>query len=81
MANGAVDVLTFTSPSTVHNFIDIVGGRETVPGHVRVACIGPVTERACVEIGLHVDIMQGPYSIPGLVEGIENELVKGEQRQ
>ena len=81
MANGAVDALTFTSPSTVHNFIDIVGGREAIPGHVRVACIGPVTERACVEVGLDVDIMQGPYSIPGLVEGIENEFVKGKQRQ
>jgi len=74
MESGAVDVLTFTSPSTVHNFIDIVGDRQAVPEHVRVACIGPVTGRACEEVGLRVDIMQGPYSIPGLVEAIERNL-------
>ena len=65
----------------MHNFIDIVGGREAIPDRVKIACIGPVTERACAEASLHVHIMQGPYSIPGLVEGIENELVEGEQRQ
>jgi len=76
MESGKVDVLTFTSPSTVHNFMDIVGGREAIPDHVKIACIGPVTERACMEAGLRVDIMQGPYSIPGLVEAIERDLAQ-----
>lgn len=76
MANGKVDVLTFTSPSTVGNFIDIVGGRSAIPDRVRIACIGPVTESACQKAGLRVDIMQGPYSIPGLVEAIERHLAQ-----
>ncbi|MBN2397984.1 MAG: uroporphyrinogen-III synthase, partial [Deltaproteobacteria bacterium] len=81
MANGTVDVLTFTSPSTVHNFIDIAGGREAIPDRVKIACIGPVTERACEEAGIRVDIMQGPYSIPGLVEAIERELRQAQETE
>ena len=77
MESGKVDVLTFTSPSTVNNFMDIIGGREAIPKHVRIACIGPVTQRACEESGLRVDIMQGPYSVPGLVEAIERHLTQG----
>ncbi|MDD5722190.1 MAG: uroporphyrinogen-III C-methyltransferase [Syntrophales bacterium] len=77
MESGRVDVLTFTSPSTVDNFIDIIGGSGAViPDRVRIACIGPVTERACRKHCLHVDIMQGPYSIPGLVEAIETHLTQ-----
>jgi len=75
MEEGKVHVLTFTSPSTVHNFMDMVGGKEAIPDHVGIACIGPVTEEACKKAGLRVDIMQGPYSIPGLVEAIEKYLM------
>jgi uroporphyrinogen-III synthase len=35
-----------------------------------------VTESACRNAGLRVDIMQGPYSIPGLVEAIETHLTQ-----
>ncbi|MBW2674959.1 MAG: uroporphyrinogen-III synthase, partial [Deltaproteobacteria bacterium] len=76
MESGRVDVLTFTSPSTVNNFMDIIGGGAAIPDHIRIACIGPVTQRACEEAGLRVDIMQGPYSIPGLVEAIESHLTQ-----
>ena len=76
MEGGKVDVLTFTSPSTVNNFMDIIGGRVAFPDHIKIACIGPVTQRACIDAGLRVDIMQGPYSIPGLVEAIETHLTQ-----
>ncbi len=76
MEGGRVDVLTFTSPSTVNNFMDIIGGRVSIPDHIRIACIGPVTESACRKAGLRVDIMQGPYSIPGLVGAIETHLTQ-----
>jgi uroporphyrinogen III methyltransferase/synthase len=75
MEEGKVDVLTFTSPSTVYNFMDMVGGKEAIPDYVKIACIGPVTEEACKKAGLRVDIMQGPYVIPGLVEAIEKYLM------
>ena len=76
MEGRSIDVLTFTSPSTVGNFMDIIGGGAVIPDHIRIACIGPVTQRACEEAGLRVDIMQGPYSIPGLVEAIEMHLTQ-----
>ncbi|MEA1971146.1 MAG: uroporphyrinogen-III C-methyltransferase [Thermodesulfobacteriota bacterium] len=71
MDSGKIDVITFTSPSTVTNFMDIIGNETTIPNHIKIACIGPVTENACRKAGLGVDIMQGPYSIPGLVEAIK----------
>jgi uroporphyrinogen III methyltransferase/synthase len=65
-----VDVITFTSPSTVTNFIDIIGNNERLPENIKIACIGPVTSAAAQEAGLNVDIMQGPYIISGLVKAI-----------
>jgi len=65
-----VDVITFTSPSTVKNFIDIIGGVSEIPPTAHIACIGPVTAEAAEKAGLAVDIMQGPYEIEGFVETI-----------
>jgi len=71
-----VDVVTFTSPSTVTNFIDIIGRNEKLPESIKIACIGPVTSSAAQEAGLNVDIMQGPYVISGLVCAIVKALNK-----
>ncbi|MBW2558578.1 MAG: uroporphyrinogen-III C-methyltransferase [Deltaproteobacteria bacterium] len=76
MDNEKIDVITFTSPSTVTNFIDIIGSETIIPNHIKIACIGPVTENACRKAGLGVDIMQGPYSIPGLVDAIKTGVCK-----
>jgi uroporphyrinogen III methyltransferase/synthase len=68
---GKVDVITFTSPSTVNNFISIMGGNFNLPENIRIACIGPVTEKAAQKAGLRVDIVQGPYEIAGLVSAMK----------
>jgi len=68
---GKVDVITFTSPSTVNNFVTIVGEDFNLPENIRIACIGPVTEKAAQKAGLRVDIMQGPYEITGLVSAMK----------
>jgi uroporphyrinogen III methyltransferase/synthase len=65
-----VDVITFTSPSTVLNFLRIIGPDFRLPARVRIACIGPVTEAAARKAGLPVDILQERYTIPGLVDAI-----------
>jgi len=70
MDRNNVDVITFTSPSTVANFVDIIGNDRVFPEHVKIACIGPVTLDAARKAGLKVDIMQGPYVISGLVDAI-----------
>ncbi|MBN2439500.1 MAG: uroporphyrinogen-III C-methyltransferase [Deltaproteobacteria bacterium] len=67
---GKVDVITFTSPSTVAHFLGIMGSGFRFPSRVRVACIGPVTAAAARKAGLTVDILQERYTIPELVEAI-----------
>lgn len=66
-------VITFTSSSTVKNFVELVG-RETIEsgllGNVKLASIGPVTSATLKELGLRVDIEAKEYTIPGLVEAI-----------
>jgi uroporphyrinogen III methyltransferase/synthase len=65
-----VDAITFTSPSTVVNFLEIMGPSFRLPSKVRIACIGPVTEAAARKAGLPVDIFQERYTIPGLVDAL-----------
>jgi uroporphyrinogen III methyltransferase / synthase len=65
-----VDVIAFTSPSTVTNFMGIMGPDFHLPPKVRIACIGPVTAAAAKKAGLAVDILQERYTVPELVDAI-----------
>ena len=69
-----ISVVTFTSSSTVHNFVEILGqkGYKNLLDGVVVACIGPVTAKTAAEYGMITDIMPQDYTIPALVE----EMVK-----
>jgi uroporphyrinogen-III synthase len=60
----ACAVVTFTSPSTVHNFIELIGGDRVPP---IVACIGPVTAEACRSHGIDVQVDADHHTIDGLV--------------
>jgi uroporphyrinogen III methyltransferase/synthase len=68
-----VDVVTFTSSSTVDNFVKIVGGKNLAPllHGVRVACIGPITADTARAHGMSVDIMPRDYTVAGLTEEME----------
>jgi uroporphyrinogen-III synthase len=68
LAGGLIDIVTFTSPSTVRNLLQLLGGE--YPDTITTACIGPVTGAAAHETGLRVDIVARTYSIPGLVEAL-----------
>lgn len=63
-----VDVITFTSSSTVRNFVTLAG---TAIGAAQVACIGPITAQTAQELGLPVHVVAKEYTIPGLVEAIK----------
>jgi uroporphyrinogen III methyltransferase/synthase len=65
---GLVDVITFTSPSTVESFMKIMGADYLLPPKVKIACIGPVTAEATRKVGLNVDILQERYTVPALVQ-------------
>jgi len=78
IARGHVDVLTFTSPSTVTNFLEIMGPEFLpIPAGIRVACIGPVTAAAARKAGLPGDILQETYTVQGLVESLKDFFAKG----
>jgi len=69
-----VDVITFTSPSTVWNFLDIVrkNGLDplNLPGDPLFACIGPITKKAAEEAGFVNLVAAEKYTTDGLVEVI-----------
>jgi len=71
-----VDIVTLTSPSTVHNFIAIArqNGLDplSLPGNPWFACIGPITERAAREEGLVNLVTAREYTTDGLIELIRN---------
>ncbi len=75
-----VDIVTFTSSSTVRNFVEIIGKENLgkVNGKVCFASIGPITTKTAQELGLNITIEAKEYTIPGLVSAIKEGLaVKG----
>jgi uroporphyrinogen III methyltransferase / synthase len=79
LENGRVDVITFTSSSTVTNFMELLPperARELLAG-VSLASIGPITTETAEKLGLSMDITADTYTIPGLckaiVEGVDGQ--------
>jgi uroporphyrinogen III methyltransferase/synthase len=68
---GQADAITFTSSSTVTNYLD-VAGMERVPPIV--ACIGPVTAATARDHGLDVTVEASEHTIDGLVDALMSVL-------
>jgi uroporphyrinogen III methyltransferase/synthase len=70
--NGTIDMITFTSPSTVTNFLDLFEGTSIYKelSKVEVACIGPITAQKATEIGLKVNIVPDEYTVNALTRAI-----------
>lgn len=77
-----VDIVTFTSGSSVTNFVAALGAEQATDlmHDVEVACIGPVTAEVAKGLGLETTIMPTTYTTPALVEAIV-EHVRGDQRK
>jgi uroporphyrinogen III methyltransferase/synthase len=69
-----VDLVTFTSASSVSAFTDAVG-RDAIAG-VRGASIGPVTTAAARAIGIDVVLEASDSTIPGLVSAIVDHFTR-----
>jgi uroporphyrinogen III methyltransferase/synthase len=67
-----IDVVTFTSASTVRNFCTIFGPEQAsdLLRSTAVACIGPVTAEAAQQLDITTTIMPERYTIPDLVDAI-----------
>jgi len=70
ICDGKVDVITFTSSSTVSNFVEIMGRDFKLPANINVACIGPVTADTAKRAGFKIDINQQEYTMAGLVQSL-----------
>ena len=64
-----IDVVAFTSSSTVRNFMELLSDKSALNG-VKVAVIGPITAETVKNYGLEPHITPREYTIPALVEAI-----------
>lgn len=72
LTDGKIDVITFTSSSTVNHFVDLLK-KEDLQKRLKgiaIACIGPVTAKTAKEWGMKVQIQPKEYTIPGLTKAI-----------
>ncbi|ERJ92778.1 uroporphyrinogen-III C-methyltransferase [Selenomonas sp. oral taxon 892 str. F0426] len=69
LMRGEIDVVTFTSSSTVKNLVRQLGNITPLQ-HTKIACIGPVTAETARSFALEPDIVAENYTIDGLVHAI-----------
>ncbi|MBI4302176.1 MAG: uroporphyrinogen-III synthase, partial [Chloroflexi bacterium] len=77
---GQVDIVTFTSSSTVKNLVAMLDGETVLINRATIACIGPVTAETARKLGLRVDVVAKEHTIAGLVEALKEYLVKARRR-
>ena len=69
IAAGAIDLVTFTSSSTVTNFCAMVG--DDLARRIKAAVIGPITAQTARASGIEVVAAPREYTIAALTEAIE----------
>jgi uroporphyrinogen III methyltransferase/synthase len=74
--SGEIDIVTFTSSSTVSNLMTALENSNVSLNGMKVACIGPKTAETAVKAGLKVDILAEQQTVQGLVEAIEKYFKK-----
>ncbi len=69
---GHIDCVTFTSSSTVRNFMALFAdnAERTLLSKTTIGCIGPVTAETVREYGLEVTVQPTTYTIPAFAEAI-----------
>ncbi|MEH7417100.1 uroporphyrinogen-III synthase [Neobacillus drentensis] len=70
LSRDELDILTFTSPSTVDHLMDVVKeyGLEEQLKNCIIGCIGPVTEKKLLEYGLQVHASPEQYTVKDMME-------------
>jgi uroporphyrinogen III methyltransferase/synthase len=75
LESGEVDMVTFTSSSTVRNFLSMVDAKDQeelarLMSGVSIAAIGPITAKTVSDNGLKVDVQPEQYTIEALIREI-----------
>lgn len=78
IGSASIDLVTFTSPSTVKNWIELAGDAGM---RFKAAVIGPITAEAARAHGLDVAVEAATYTVDGLVEAIEKHYIDGKMNE
>ncbi len=73
LLDGKVDLVTFTSSSTVSNLARMFPGQASLAELLKsthVACIGPITAKTAGKHQLNIDIQADEYTLDGLTQAI-----------
>lgn len=73
-----LDIIFFTSPSTVDHFMSVVhdyGLQDNIRDCI-IACIGPIAKKRAEIYGLNVDVMPETYTVPKMVQSTVSFLNK-----
>lgn len=72
LERGDIDMVTFTSSSTVKNFVALCGGGSlaAIVGKAAIASIGPVTAKTIEDLGGRVAVMAQEFTIDGLLQAM-----------
>ena len=72
LKNKEIDVITFTSSSTVTNFLKVFNDQEIsdLISNVTIACIGPITAKTAEKYGLKTSIIPENYTIEAFSDAI-----------
>jgi uroporphyrinogen-III synthase len=84
LAAGRIDAVTFTSSSTLENFLVRLGQAGQTPdvlAGVCIACIGPVTAKTAQEHHLPVAVVPEQHTLEGLVNDLESYFMEARQPQ
>ncbi|MCM3663814.1 uroporphyrinogen-III synthase [Mesobacillus subterraneus] len=76
LRNKSLDILTFTSPSTIDHFMGIVEENKLRDHleHCIIACIGPVSTKKAKKWGLHVHAAPDKYTVEEMLKSVAGYL-------
>jgi uroporphyrinogen III methyltransferase/synthase len=72
LREGKIDMVTFTSSSTVSNFAAMLQNQalSALLARVVIACIGPITRKTLEDFGMRPEIVAEEFTIPGLLSAM-----------
>jgi len=78
-----VDIITFTSGSSVKNLVGMLGADQAADllRRVDVACIGPVTADVATRLDISTTILPSEYTVPAMVQAIVDHVAGKRSRK
>jgi uroporphyrinogen III methyltransferase/synthase len=79
LLEGRVDAVTFTSPTAVRRFADLIGSEQAADllNTTVVAALGPVTKEAAEQLGITTSIVAKSFTVDALVGALVAHFARG----